>query len=116
MRTARLTILIGALAVLAACTRVQTIGLDGRERECVRIMEHLTAESENTVSMDSADTAPRRYEGEPVDAVTVTYVDGPARRLITCLYSQGTREMVDIRYQGESLSGPRRAEVIRAVR
>jgi hypothetical protein len=106
-----------AASLAAGCTSVQTIAYSGQESECFDIAKHLTAEEEGgNISLETADTVTRRRGETLYDVVTVDYRQGPARRLITCYYRPGTRELSVIRYRGQDLSDEKRAEVLNAVR
>lgn len=113
-------IAIASLAILvlaAGCSRVQTVGMSREATECYRIAQHLTEQDETgAIELVDADSVTRRSGARPVEVATVEYRQGPARRLISCTYVPGTRELIGIRYRSEDLSQERVGEVLRAVR
>lgn len=88
-----LVVVIGA----ASCSVVQRRAPE--DRYCRSALAELTRGGPS-VSIEDSTTTPRRLDDRPVAAVTLTYEQGPTKRLMTCFFERGQRAPVRINYRG----------------
>ena len=101
--------LIGVTAAVTACNTTRATFRSGAENHCHRVLKALTTED---YSVQDTDTRPRIEGDQRLQAVVISYRQGSAIRLITCLYPSTKRsEAVAISYGGRRLTS---AEVAQA--
>lgn len=98
-RTAVSCVCLSLLA--AACSVVER--RSGEERYCRAALAELTKNGARA-RVDNASTNPRTIDGRRVAAVTITYDQGPTRRLMTCFFHAGAIRPMAINYLGRPLS------------
>ena len=101
--------LLGLSVAVTACNTTRATFRSGAENHCHEILKSLTKES---YSVQETDTKPREDDGRILQAVVISYRQGSAIRLITCLYPSTRRgDAVAIAYGGRRLTA---AEVAQA--
>ena len=94
--------ILGALAVLAsACSVVER--RTPAERYCRSALADLTRDGPSA-KVEESDTNARAVDGKRVAAVTLTYDQGPTKRLMTCFFHAGAVRPMGITYRGRALS------------
>ncbi len=94
-------IFIGFSVVAAGCSVVERRSPE--ERYCRAALKDLTRNGAGA-KVDDADTNARSLNGRKVAAVTLAYVQGPTKRLMTCFFFAGGVRPVRINYRGAPLS------------
>ena len=102
MRTAVLCVCLSL--IVAGCTVVQRRSAE--ERYCRAALAELTKGSPRA-RVDDASTNPRNLDGRQVAAVTITYDQGPTKRLMTCFFHAGAVRPMAINYLGRPLGRQR---------
>lgn len=98
----RASAMIALVAAVGACNTTRATFRSGAENHCHRLLKELTKED---YSVQETDTQPRVEDDQRVQAVVVTYRQGSAIRLITCLYpSTRGGDAVAISYGGRRLT------------
>lgn len=100
----RLTVAgLAGLLILQACNLVQR--RTPQEEYCRSALAELTRGQ--SYSIEDTTTTLRDLDRERVTAVTITYEQGPAKRLMTCFYRTGVTAPIRINYRGQPLSDAR---------
>lgn len=94
--------LVGVTAAVTACNTTRATFRSGAENHCHNVLKSLTKED---YSVQDTDTQPRIEGGRRLQAVVISYRQGSAIRLITCLYPSTKRgDAVAISYGGRRLT------------
>lgn len=94
--------LIGLTVAVTACNTTRATFRSGVENHCHRLLKALTKED---YSVQDTDTRPRAENGQRLQAVVISYRQGSAIRLITCLYpNKRSRNAVGIAFGGRRLT------------
>jgi hypothetical protein len=95
---------VGLSLLVAACSVVER--RSGEERYCRAALAELTRNGPGA-RVENASTNPRTIDGRRVAAVTLTYDQGPTKRLMTCFFHAGAVRPMAINYLGRPLSQQR---------
>ncbi len=109
-RSAFVIVLLSVLA--AACSVVERRSPE--ERYCRAALSELT-KNEARAKVDDADSNARSLNGRRVIALTLTYDQGPTKRLMTCFFHAGAARPLRINYRGGPLGKKRMDQVHRQV-
>jgi hypothetical protein len=110
IRSAIVIVLLSVLA--AACSVVER--RSPAERYCRAALAELT-KNEARAKVDDADTNARSLNGRRVMALTLTYDQGPTKRLMTCFFHAGAARPLRINYRGGPLTPQRMKQLHRQI-
>lgn len=112
----------GAALLLAGCETARSVNplasTPPEERHCRAVLTALATPDGGRPSIDDVSQSTREENQRILRSVTIVYVQGESRRLMTCLYDERsqTGDAVAVSYRGERLSAQRLAAANAAAR